>query len=97
MRPANGSAVVLKTNAEGVPPPEIFCVPSLPPMIAATPSRSVGAGRFSTMKLRIRSLPILCSAGGAEDRENSHFGDSLLEAFDNLLDLQRALCQRTVP
>jgi hypothetical protein len=50
------------------------------------PSRSVGAGRFSTMKLSIRSAADIVQAGSAEHRENAHFRDGLLEAGDDLLD-----------
>src|ERR1041385_4164642 len=48
MRPANGSAVVLKTKAEG-------------PVTPAGASRKVGGGKSSTMRSRIRSVPTLWS------------------------------------
>src|ERR1022692_4296810 len=61
MRPANGSAVVLKTKAEHGPASATLRAVSSP-LVFATTSRSVGAGRLSTMKLRIRSVPMLCRA-----------------------------------
>src|ERR1039458_5438616 len=77
MRPAKGSAVVLKTNREQGPVSTIFCVDSSPPATVAKPSRSVGAGRFSTMQLRSEGV-----GRGLEDEQGAGAGlDNLLRGF----------------
>jgi hypothetical protein len=93
MRPENGSAVVLKTNADAGAGAGDLLRGFLAADQAAIPSRSVGAGRFSTMKLSSRSVPTLCRTGGAEDRINPHLGDGLLQAVDDLLDFERAFVE----
>ena len=94
MRPENGSAVVLNTKADAGPPPLIFWVISLPPAVAGIPSRSVGAGRFSTMKLSIRSAPILCRPEAQKTGKMRISAHTLLESGQNLLDFERPFVEK---
>ena len=92
-RPANGSATVLKTNAETGPESFTARSASAPLSVPFQAPRSAGLGKFSTHEVQNQVAADVVQSGGAQHRENAHAADRLAQAVQNMLHRQRALVE----
>ncbi len=98
MRPANGSASVLKTKIETGSESAILRSTVSPlwsgVLCPLTVPRAAGDGKISTMKFRMASLPILCSAELSSTGKMRFASTASRKPFLQILHRQRALVEK---